>query len=174
MTSYGPYQSTSLSGTADGISALEAEVACLRQRRPFEVPMQLCPSTKDAAVAASTACRGLTPLLSRRPSGWSQRLSLTVWHRASWAASGWEPVRSLDQLFCQASCLSPILREKVRVWAQAVGGTVLRARGDREHVYVQPAGGVEIVKLGNIKSVGRAVEKLYRSYDQVASSFQSS
>ncbi len=77
-------------------------------------------------------------------------------------------MKSLDQAFCQAACLSPVLRERARtgMWAMASGGTVLQSHTNSAHVYFLPEEVREVLKLGDIKSVGQAVEKLYSSYQE--------
>ncbi len=157
------------SDAAKWISALQAQVDRLEGRRPFEEPLQLCPTGIDADAAATTAICGSPPLLqgssiSRQKGSWPLRL----WPGAPWPGGGWETVKSLDQVYCQAACLSPILRERVRIWAKVSGGKMVLARNNRAHVYFRPQGVGEVVKLGDIKAVGRAVEKLFRSYGQVS------
>ena len=73
-------------------------------------------------------------------------------------------VDSLDQLFAQAACLHPVLREKVRVWALASGG--LFPTTDHPPRFVPLAasgpgsGPAPDVKFAKLKSVSRAIEKV--------------
>ncbi len=79
------------------------------------------------------------------------------------------PVRSLDQLYVQATCLHPILMRKVRAWATASRGCFLRADGGG---YVECAAAAAAdppmeLKFARVKAVARAIEKLVRAYGQV-------
>jgi hypothetical protein len=80
-----------------------------------------------------------------------------------------QPVRSLDQLYVQATCLHPILMRKVQVWAAASRGCFPLATG---HEYKEYAAAAEEdlppeMKFARVKAIPRAIEKLVRAYGQV-------
>jgi hypothetical protein len=74
-------------------------------------------------------------------------------------------VTSLDQLFFQAWCLSPILLKKTKSWALQFKGCFpfQGTANDREEM---DESGPQI-KWGKVKSIHRAIEKAVRAYDQV-------
>jgi hypothetical protein len=78
------------------------------------------------------------------------------------------PVKSLDQLFVQASCLHPILLQKVKTWAKASGGCFL-CKGSSGFIKIAdlPEDSLSSVRWAKIKSMSRAVEKVYRIYGKV-------
>ena len=78
------------------------------------------------------------------------------------------PIKSLDQLFVQASCLHPILLKKVKTWAKASGGCFL-CRGSPCFIKISdlPENSLLSVKWAKLKSMSRAVEKVYRIYGKV-------
>ena len=84
------------------------------------------------------------------------------------------PVTSLDQIFCQASVLHPILLDKIREWAmQSDGLFPLRCASGLSPIYVCYSKAIrrpttlERIAWAKIKSVDRAIEKVVRSYSQV-------
>jgi hypothetical protein len=93
------------------VPALEAEVA--------RIAMQLSSAIPRQPVSKSLSCR----LEVRAKSG-----ALVRWLWKNWAGPfihlAWGGVgrTSLDQLYCQASCLDPILRVRVRAWAEKSSG----------------------------------------------------
>jgi hypothetical protein len=80
------------------------------------------------------------------------------------------PVRSLDQLYVQASCLHPILLHKAKAWAlmskgmfqSAVTGEYLALTS--ECCEIKHAS--QRFKFAKLKSCARAIEKVVRSYGQ--------
>ena len=78
------------------------------------------------------------------------------------------PIKSLDQLFVQASCLHPILLRKVKAWAKASGGC-FPCRGHAGFVKAAdvPDNSAYLIRWAKLKSISRAVEKIYRIYDKV-------
>jgi hypothetical protein len=78
------------------------------------------------------------------------------------------PVDSLDQLFVQASCVHPILLQKVKSWAKESGGCFPSKGGAGfvkfSEIPEQFSFGVRWAKL---KSISRAIEKVYRIYNKV-------
>ena len=97
-----------------------------------------------------------------------------------------EPIDSLDQLFAQAHLLAPILQVKVAVWASRSGGLfqmgrptaslqleVLRETGVTGHCgqlagYETKSESPVLKDDTSVKGVLRAMEKIVRSYGQVA------
>jgi hypothetical protein len=83
------------------------------------------------------------------------------------------PVTCLDQLYCQATALLPVLIKKVQSWAAASGGYFMTAEGgSRGFVRWRDVCEEELhtggrVRWASIKSAGRAIEKANRSYDKV-------
>ena len=88
------------------------------------------------------------------------------------------PVRSLDQLYVQASCMHPILLGKVKSWALASNG-MFQVEVSHEYRRLEGAGKSPKdskcnLKFAKLKSTGRAIEKVVRSYGQVRHLFYSS
>jgi hypothetical protein len=80
------------------------------------------------------------------------------------------PVKSLDQLYVQASCMHPILLGKVKSWALASNG-MFQVEGSHEYRLLEASGkssndGICSLKFAKLKSTGRAIEKVVRSYGQ--------
>ncbi len=81
-------------------------------------------------------------------------------------------VTSLDQLFFQAWCLSPILLKKTKSWALQCKGCFPFQATDTDSITYQvyreemEAMGSQI-KWAKVKSIHRAVEKAVRAYHQV-------
>ena len=78
------------------------------------------------------------------------------------------PVLSLDQLYVQASCLHPILLEKVKGWATLSRG-MFQIDGTHDHgllVGSADEGCTHSFKFAKMKSTSRAIEKVVRSYGQ--------
>ena len=73
-------------------------------------------------------------------------------------------VDSLDQLFAQAACLHPVLRDKVRVWAMASGGLFPTTEHPPRFLPLAAPGrcpgSAAEVKFAKLKSVSRAIEKV--------------
>ena len=88
------------------------------------------------------------------------------------------PIRSFERIFAQAAVAAPLLRAKVKTWALASGGMfpMLPAddgpaggeagpcRFERWDAVVGDGARMELVKWPSVKSMKRAVEKMYRCY----------
>jgi len=79
-------------------------------------------------------------------------------------------VTSLDQLCAQATGLDPILRSKIQDWALASNGYFKRATKDNKPDWIlwkearATPEGMASIRWARLKTVGRAIEKLMRSY----------
>ena len=146
------------------VDALEAEVARLGARLQVTEPRQL---NRDSSLNVNIAPRSSAWMIWMR----SYRvLPVLGFGRRENLLDG-TPVASLDQLYCQASCLDPVLRMKVRAWVEQCSGGSQLLQGFTT-VYMQLVGATgsagAMIKWGEVKSVQRAIEKVYRSYGQVS------
>ena len=81
------------------------------------------------------------------------------------------PLRSLDQLYVQAAFVQPILVHKVKQWAAGRGGCLPNATPGESISFVRFESGDAAedalsLRFCDLKSPGRAIEKLVRSYGQ--------
>jgi hypothetical protein len=148
------------------VPALEAEVARIAERLPAAAPRQVSIERIVPSGVCSDRFPSMTRLLQR------YRVHPLLHANVNEPAMSGTPVTSLDQLYCQASCLDPVLRSKVRAWARRTGGGFMAMQSfSTPTVYVKLAGATAdagaMIKWGEVKSVQRAIEKMYRSYGQV-------
>jgi len=107
-------------------------------------------------------------LFSRMHLGMSQSLMMERGNVVDYTSR----VCSLDQLCAQATGLDPILRAKVQEWALRARGHFRRAGGEGTEAFVlwedvcDSPERRKVVQWGKLKGVGRAVEKLIRSYGE--------
>ena len=87
------------------------------------------------------------------------------------------PVTCLDQLYCQATALSPLLVKKVQEWAAASRGFFAAAEPASQGFLLWEDVRDEELRIGGcvrwarIKSAKRSIEKATRSYGKVHSNF---
>eukprot|EP00286_Rhodomonas_abbreviata_P020362 CAMPEP_0181306638 /NCGR_PEP_ID=MMETSP1101-20121128/10415_1 /TAXON_ID=46948 /ORGANISM="Rhodomonas abbreviata, Strain Caron Lab Isolate" /LENGTH=829 /DNA_ID=CAMNT_0023412725 /DNA_START=205 /DNA_END=2692 /DNA_ORIENTATION=+ len=108
---------------------------------------------------------------------WSLRAQWLWWLRNAWSTLIYDvphhnvhlkPVRSLDTIYSQATCLHPILRGKVQEWAGKTGAMLATLDGGFVR-WDEARGSAEQrrrVKWGQIKKEGRAAEKAIRCYGE--------
>ena len=81
------------------------------------------------------------------------------------------PIDSLEQLFVQASCLHPILLEKVKGWALASNGCFPLLESKSFVRYAESLTSPTLrFRWAKVKSVSRALEKVHRIYGQASES----
>jgi hypothetical protein len=162
--------------------ALQAEVARIQAMLPAGPPRQFNRRQQQRSAPVSHSTSQVQWLTTSMP---NRKLRTTV---SSFSAAfvlnrtsigrvrRQEGLDSLDQLYVQATCLHPVLLERVQAWAAASGGLFsaaasLAGRGGPlafvRWADVQDGEGVEI-KWCCVKGVQRAVERVVRSYRQVS------
>jgi hypothetical protein len=156
---------------------VRARLMVLADRRRYDAlweTVRAGPAAESAVLAIRTE---VLLLCSGGPTDATPRQRIPLaggWRSASssMALRGGAAVGSLDQLFVQAMCLSPVLISKVQAWALASGGCFPCARvGGSGGSFVRWAdaardSGIPI-RWASVKSHHRAIEKIVRVYAQV-------
>ena len=159
---------------------LQAEVARIQAMLPTGLPRQFNRQQQSSATTSHSASRVqwlTTSLPNRKLRATVSSLSAAfISDRVAGVPGTLDRRRgldSLDQLYVQATCLHPVLLERVQAWAAASGGLfplVTPGQGGPlafvRWADVRDGEGVGI-RWGCVKRVQRAVEKVVRSYSQV-------